>query len=194
MDGFSLAVIIQLFVLLNPLTSLPFLVAARQKKLDVEKIALKAIGVAFLIAVIIIFVGPLLFDLFGIRLDSFRIAAGVVLLLLGLHMVNPRDETHHEHFKGVNGLITIIATPLLTGPATISFLTIKVYEFGKLPMLLNVSIAFIFVGIVFMLFSFMIEKVNMRIADVASRVLGLFLTAVAIEMVAAGIEGLILAS
>src|SRR3990167_7390143 len=75
------ALIIQLFVLLNPLSSFPFLMAAYRKKMDVKRIAAFSVMTAFVIAIIIIFIGPYLFDFFGITLNSFRVAGGIVLLL-----------------------------------------------------------------------------------------------------------------
>jgi multiple antibiotic resistance protein len=181
------SLIIQIFVLLNPFASFTFLMAAYKKKMNVKIIAGKSVIVAFLIAVIITLFGPFLFSLFGITLDSFRIAAGVVLLLLAISMVRPQER--HEIQK-VNSLITIIAIPLLTGPATISFITIKAFEIGTIPVLLNLCAAFLAVGAVFILFSIMITKINVTVVDIMSRVTGLFLSAVAIEMMAKGVEGI----
>ncbi len=181
------SLIVQIFVLLNPFASFTFLMAAYKKKMNVKIIAGKSVIVAFLIAVIITLFGPFLFSLFGITLDSFRIAAGVVLLLLAISMVRPQER--HEIQK-VNSLITIIAIPLLTGPATISFVTIKAFEIGTIPVLLNLCAAFLAVGAVFILFSIMITKINVTVVDIMSRVTGLFLSAVAIEMMAKGVEGI----
>lgn len=189
----NIPLIIQLFVLLNPFYSISFLISAHKKKMNVHTIAFKSVITAYIIALIIIFFGPFLFNIFGITLDSFRIAGGVVLLLLGINMVKSHEENGHE-FKAIDSLITLIATPLLTGPATISFITIKAYEIGKIPVFINVSLAFVLVGVVFILISYMVDKINLGLVDIASRVLGLFLSAVAIEMIAKGIEGSIKAS
>lgn len=185
MEWLNFALILQIFVLLNPLSSFPFLMNAYKKKLDVKKIAFNSVITAFIIAVIIIFIGPSLFKLFGVTLNSFRIAGGIVLLLLGINTVRPKENGVRE-VGGVNSLISIIATPMLTGPATMSFLTIKAYEIGHTNLLLNTIVAFIFVGVLFITFSFLIPKVNVGLISISSRVLGLFLTAVAIEMIAKG--------
>jgi multiple antibiotic resistance protein len=184
----TFALIIQIFVLLNPLSSFPLLMSAYRQKMDVKKIAFVSVITAFVIAVIIALVGPSLFNLFGISLDSFRIAGGIVLLLLGLDTIKPKN-TEQKKVSGVDSLVSIIATPLLTGPATISFITIKAYEIGQATLLFNLLMAFLLVGIVFVLFAYSVPKVN--IVDISSRVLGLFLTAVAIEMIAKGTLALI---
>ncbi|MEK6942652.1 MAG: MarC family protein [Nanoarchaeota archaeon] len=189
----SLALIIQIFVLLNPLSSFPLLMSAYKQKMNVKKVAFISVVTAFVIAVIIAVVGPSLFSLFGISLNSFRIAGGVVLLLLGLDTIKPKHEKEAK-VEGVEGLISIIATPLLTGPATISFITIKAYEIGQAAILFNLFMAFILVGIVFILFAYSVPRVNIHIVDISSRILGLFLTAVAIEMIASGTIAIISAT
>ena len=186
----SYALIVQLFVLLNPLSSITVLMAAYKQKMNVKRIALFSVATAFLIAVLITFVGPYLFSLFGVTVDSFRIAGGIVLLLLGLSTIRPH-ESEKISIEGVNSLISIIATPLLTGPATISFITITVFEIGPIAMFFNIILAFILVGIVFVMFAHLIPRINIHLVDISSRILGLFLTAVAIEMIAKGAIALI---
>ncbi len=193
MDLLDFVLIIQLFILINPLSSFPVLLAAYKNRMNVRKIAVSAVIVAFLIAIIIAVAGPYLFSLFRVSLDSFRIAGGIVLLLLGLDKIRP-NENKKENVKESEALTSIIATPLLTGPALISFITIKAYEAGRFAIISNLLIAFIFVGIVFIIFGFAVCRINAKVIDIISKILGLFLTAVAIEMIAKGITGLMAAA
>ena len=183
------ALIIQLFVLLNPLSSFPFLMAAYRKKLDVKRIAALSVLTAFIVALLITFIGPYLFDFFGITLNSFRVAGGIVLLLLGLDTIRPREK-EIANVEGVHSLISIIATPMLTGPATISFITIKSVELSRLAVAANLIPAFILVGIVFVSFAYLVSRANANLINISSRILGLFLAAVSIEMIFTGIKGL----
>lgn len=199
MEAFAISItlIVQLFILINPLSSFPFLCGAHEKKctvrrkIDVRMIAIKAVITAFVIAVVIILTGPLLFKVFDISLDAFRIAGGIVLLLLGLDTIKAKHNHEELDVEGTDSLISIIATPLMTGPATISFLTLKTYEIGQFPVLINATLAFIIVGIVFITGAYMIERINQKLISITSRVLGLFLTALAIEMMAGGLLGII---
>ncbi len=189
MDLFDYALVIQLFILINPLSSFPVLLAAYKNNLNVRRIAISAVIVAFVVAIIIALVGPYLFSLFKISIDSFRIAGGVVLFLLGLDNIRSKKNDRKD-IKKSDALVSIIATPLLTGPSTIAFITLKSFEIGKVSMISNISFAFIIVAIVFSVFSFFVKKINPKVIDITSRVLGLFLTAVAIEMIGKGIHGL----
>jgi multiple antibiotic resistance protein len=183
------ALIFQLFVLINPLSSLSVLIAAHKNKLDIKKIAYNAVAIAFILAVIIALLGPFIFKVFGVTIDSFRIAGGLVLLLLGIRTVSSNKEKYSG--TKVDSLISIVATPLLTGPATISFITIKAYELNRTSLLMNILITFLFVGLTFIIFAHSLNKINMKIVDITSRVLGLFLTAMAIEMILHGIVNVV---
>ena len=188
----STHLVLQIFALLNPLASFPFLLAAYKKRLDVKGIALRAIITAFVTAIVIALVGPALFGVFNITVDSFRIAGGIVLMLLGLEMIRSKDDKKVD-VKGIDSFITIIATPMLTGPAVISFITIKSFEITKSALLVNIAGAFVIAAFVFILFSYMIPKINAKLINILSRIMGLFLSAVAIEMIAKGISVLLLA-
>ncbi len=185
----DISLIIQMFALLNPLSSIGLLVAAHKSKQDTKEIALRSTIAAFIIAVVFLFLGPALFNVFGISTDSFRVAGGVVLFLLGLNMARPPKKEIKE-FNSVDGLITVLATPMLTGPATISFITLKSYEIGQVAVLFNIVPTFILVGAVMYLIAMFVSKINLKLVDMFSRILGLFLIAVSVEMVAKGIIGL----
>ncbi|MFA5105540.1 MAG: MarC family protein [Candidatus Micrarchaeia archaeon] len=185
----ELAFILQLFALLNPLSAFPVLLAASKNKLDVREIAVKSSLVAFVIAIAVIFFGQALFSLYGISIDSFKVAGGVILFLLGIETV--RSGSEEKPITEVDSYIAIIATPLLTGPAVISFLTIKTIEMGSTDsVLLNTTVCFIAVGALFYLSSLVIKKIDARLVEIVSKILGLFLTAIAIEMMAGGFAGL----
>jgi multiple antibiotic resistance protein len=185
----DIPLIIQIFVLLNPLSSFPFLLQAFEQKIDVKMIAIKSTVTAFLLAVVMALLGPSLFSVFGITLDSFRIAGGLVLLVLAYDMIKPKVE-EKKKIETMDSLITIIATPMLTGPATISYITVKTFELGSAAVLSGIVGAFILVGLVFFIFSLMVSRVHPKIVNILSRILGLFLMAVSIEMIAKGIQGL----
>jgi multiple antibiotic resistance protein len=180
----DIALIAQLFVLINPFSSFPVLFTAYQNRMNVKKIAVTASILALVIAIIICLIGSKLFGFFGITIDSFRIAGGICLLLLGLDTI--RDKEEKTNVGKVDSLISILATPLLTGPATISFIIIKSIEIGRTTLLSNIVITFILVGIVFILFSYSVKKINIRVIQISAKILGLFLTAMAIELIFTG--------
>ena len=70
--------------------------------------------------------------------------------------------------------------------------TIKSIEQGAATLVGDITAAFIIVGAVFYAFSLALPKVNEKVVEILSKVLGLFLTAIAIEMMAKGVSVLLL--
>ena len=186
----STLLILQLFVLLNPLSSAPFLISMQKHGVNVRGVASRAVLTALLVALAIAIAGQWLFQLFGITQNSFRVAGGVVIMLLGLETIRGRDEAAPTS-GALDNYIAILATPILTGPATMSFITLKTYEEGMLKVIVNLLIAFVGVAGVMYLLTATIARLNTRLVGIISRILGLFLTAMAVEMMAKGLEGLI---
>lgn len=187
---FSTLLILQFFVLLNPLSSAPFLIKLQKHKVNVRSVASSAVLTAFFVALAIAVAGKWLFQLFGITPNSFRVAGGIVIMLLGLETIRGQEEDAPPS-GGLDNYIAILATPILTGPATMSFVSLKAFEEGILKVVVNLIVAFIGVAAVMYLLTVMISRLNTRLVGIVSRILGLFLTAMAVEMMAKGLDGLI---
>ena len=185
-------VAMQIFFLLNPLTAIPILLIAYEKKFDVKSIAMKAIMIAFATAIIFVLVGPLLFQIFNITLDAFKAAGGIMIMLLGLSMARPSEDRSKRDVTGTDALISLLATPLLTGPATMSYLAIKTAEIGVIALMAPIATAFVFVGIIFLGAAWMMPNINLKYINLISRIFGLFLLALGIEMLMTGIKATLL--
>ncbi|MEM3610469.1 MAG: MarC family protein [Candidatus Anstonellales archaeon] len=179
-----------LLFLLNPLASVPLLIQAYKNKFNVKLIAMKAVILAFVVALSFVIFGPLLFEIYNVNVDSFRAGGGILILLLGISMARQTDKEIEK--GGSDTLISIIATPLLTGPATLSYLIITTAERGILVALTNLLLAFIMVAIIFFTFAILIPRINMKYVNFLSRLLGLFVLALGIQMTVKGIMGLVI--
>jgi multiple antibiotic resistance protein len=186
---FDIELILKIFFLINPLSSIPLLFIAYKQKMDVRKVALYSAVLALLVAIGFVLLGPVLFQIYGISLDAFRVAGGVMVFLLGLSMA--REQEHDYSKMKADNLINIIATPLLTGPATLSFLIIRTAEIGSIPVLANLLAAFALVGSLFVLIAHFIKRINLSYIMFVSRLFGLFLVALGIEMMVAGLKVLV---
>ena len=119
---------LQLFFILTPAAAIATLVSItrRMTMSDRVKIAVAAASVATIIIIFLAFLGPTFFALFHITPDSFRIAGGVYLMIMGLNLLN--DDTDVSVDSGnlrkakFSVAITPLAMPLLAGPGTISYI------------------------------------------------------------------------
>lgn len=117
------------FAIMNPISNLPAymaLVADDSQKIS-RKIAFRSLLIAFVIITVFIFSGDFIFKVFGITIVSFRIAGGILVAVIGYHMIN---GNHSPSYKGmeqqaVNSdpmsiAISPLAMPLFAGPGTIT--------------------------------------------------------------------------
>ena len=117
------------FAIMNPISNLPAymaLVADDSQKIS-RKIAFRSLLIAFVIVTVFIFSGDFIFKVFGITIVSFRIAGGILVAVIGYHMIN---GNHSPSYKGMeqqavnSDLMSIaispLAMPLFAGPGTIT--------------------------------------------------------------------------
>jgi len=87
-----------------------------------RKIAAKALIITFLVILAFSLLGKAIFHLFGISLPALRITGGILVFLVGYHMLN--GNASHLHTAQSNDKADIavspLAVPLLAGPGTIA--------------------------------------------------------------------------
>lgn len=157
--------------------------------------ALRAISAAAVMASILFFAGPVLFDVIGITLDSFRIGAGALLFLTAVSLVNSGTRSHAKGLPDEDRddvAVVPLAMPVIVGPATIG--TILVLG-AELP-----SFAKTLVGVFGMLSALMVLAVMLLMSgklenllgktglNILSKMSGLILAAMAAEIVFTGIK------
>jgi multiple antibiotic resistance protein len=205
---YALNFFIALFALIDPLGNVPLYAAATVGATPAQS-RLTAIYMALFALVFLAFfflTGLSLLRFFGISLPAFRIAGGIVLLLMGLDMVRGDiikkfgDEeidtlplsAHAYAARRFETLIVPFGMPLLIGPGAISSAVIYAEEARQL----GASGQFIGLGVItatslsiVMAFWFtsQISRALGRVGMmIVVRVLGLLLTAMAVQFILAG--------
>ncbi len=194
--------VVTLVAVVDPFLAVPFFVAftASMRPQARTRLARAVALTVFLVLVIAAFVGEALLVLIGASLPSFRVGGGLVLLLMALAMLNAEvgavrhtpAETEELEAGDVSGVVPL-AVPLLAGPGAISTTIIAAQSGGVGH---RVAIAGC-VAIVAALAWFVLSRAQ-RIAthmsltamNVATRILGLLLAAMAVQTMAEGLRGL----
>src|SRR3989344_470425 len=121
---------ITLFVIMDPIGNLPILASLTKGRplAEIRKNINSSVFVAGLLLFVFLFFGLEILDFFNINLNSFQIAGGIILLILGILSVfgimNKFAKAHGSD------LSVPIGTPLLTGPGVITTTIILVKETG----------------------------------------------------------------
>jgi len=116
------------FSLINPLGSMPVFLTMTANLSQKERMrtALKAVITAFITLMIFAFGGQMLFTFFGISVDSFRIAGGIIFFMMGYDMLNARLSSlksinPNEVKEYVDDIsITPLGIPMIAGPGAIT--------------------------------------------------------------------------
>lgn len=146
-------------------------------------------------------VGQQVFDVFGVSIDAFRIAGGVLLFLIALDFVQVRQTrmkaTDPEIAEGVEkqetGVIPL-GIPMLAGPGAIA--TVMVYGHGGWPELAPLLIAILLVGLATLLVLLAAARMERHLSattfGIVLRLEGLLLAAIAVQMMVTGVTNLVL--
>jgi multiple antibiotic resistance protein len=198
MDAKFLQDALTLLVVLNPIGgSMWFLTLTRgMPKRERLGVAWRACLFAAIILIVFIAIGEVVLDGIGVRLPSFRVAGGLVLLLVGLRMVLGGEAPGAA--AGGPGetrdvAIFPLATPLLAGPGAI-IAAVLLTENDRFSLAEQFATSLVVVGILFATFlamavSHFIEKaIPAAGASVLSRVLGLILSSLAMQTMLDGLR------
>lgn len=176
-----------IFVTLDIIGTLPVYIGMTRSMDEVSrrKAVNQSMVVALIVAVVFMVAGRALFGYLGIELGDFKIAGGIVLLLIALaDLLGGPDAVQKS--TGSTGIVPL-AVPLISGPAVLTALIIQVeasgYPITLAALLLNYLIAW-----VVLVRSDLIQKVIGKDGTVViSKIAALLLAAIAVSMVRSGI-------
>ena len=195
---------IALLVVANPLSALPAVlkITRNQTLSEKRRTGLVAALTSLFILLITTWIGNPLLVVLGIKLPAFQVAGGLIIFMMAMSMVNAEEspikqtaEEQKEKMRGTEGAIVPLAIPIIAGPGAISALIVRANQFPGMYNLLLLSVAVILVSFVMGLllyFSSNLERLlgQSRI-NIINRLGGLILAAIAVQIMANGVIGLI---
>ena len=187
--GIVLSMIISLFLILDPFASLPMFLSIT-KDLDektVRSYANKAVLVATVLLIVFIFFGQDIMGLFGVTMDSFRVAGGIIFLMMAIELVFGFKLSHSEGEKGAAW--AVIASPVLTGPGVITAAVLLSTENGLIPVLISSIIALTMTWIILRMSSRIMHAVGEQALSIFTKVIGLFIASMGVQSIFAGSLG-----
>ena len=208
MDTEIIKIILAFMVLINPFGALTlFLDSTRGYSLNNRrKVARVACLTIFITISFFTLVGETLLKALGISIGSFQLAGGILVFLIALNMMNgegnpvkPDQENFDvDHLHGapptMAAAVVPIAIPMMIGPGGIS--TVIIYS-SQVTGILQVS-AILIAGLFISLFCYLALMAAGRISrllgdtglNIMSRIMGMLLAAVAIEIIVNGLRTL----
>ena len=194
--------LIALLAIVNPIGVIPFFIHFTQGFDRAQR--QRTIRIAAISACVVISVSALaglqIIEFFGISLASFQVGGGLLLLMSALQMLSAqpaearRDDLHDGGERadaGASIAIVPLTIPLLTGPATISTMVIyaeKTRHWWQLGVLVLYGVVIgVAVWIAFSLSGRIARVLGKTGINVMTRLMGLILAALAVEVMSDGL-------
>ena len=183
---------ILLVLVLDPFGNVP-LVASALKAVPEHRrarIVLRELAIAYAVLVLFLLGGGPLLALLNLSETSLSIAGGVILFLIALRMVFPRGEGLLGEIPEGEPLIVPIAIPLIAGPSALATVIVLASRSpqGVTAGLAALTLAMAVSALVLVFAERIARRLGKRGTAALERLMGLLLTAIAVELTLSGIE------
>ena len=179
---------IVLFIIVDPFGNVPIFMGLTQKIVDIErrKIFDTAILVGIALLLVFAFTGQEIFFIFGISINSFQVAGGLLLLITSMKILV--SGSLYESTDSVEGLGAVpIAMPLLVGPGAITTTILNLQSYGILVTIVSVLIVMLFTWLILRYVNPLYRVLGKTGSLVIARVMSLLLAAIAVQFILIGI-------
>jgi len=202
---FALLCFTSLLSIINPLSGAPMYLAITDGYTPGQRRKTLRAGVvtAFVVMAVFALVGGAIFQLFGITIDAFRIAGGVIFFGIGMDMLQAKrsrgkatEEEEQEGRVRENVGVTPLGIPMITGPGAITTVMVLMTQAGT-----TTRVAIVFGSVILVLaITWAVLAAAPRLVrffgqtglNVMTRVMGLLVTVVAVQFIVDGAKPILI--
>ncbi|UDY24557.1 MarC family protein [Nocardioides sp. Kera G14] len=194
----AVEVFVTLFVIMDPVGTVPVFLSLTAGRTSVmaRRAAWQAVLVAFFVIVVFAIFGQGILDYLGITLPAMQASGGLLLLLVALELLTgDEDENSLTQGKAKNVALVPLGTPLLAGPGAIVATMLFVHRVDGFSDGVAVALGIVAVHVslwLAMRFSLPLQRL-LRESGIllVTRIAGLLLAAIAVQMVADAVKAFI---
>jgi len=196
MDASLTSAVVVLLLVMDPLGNIPVFVSLLQLVPPARRnlVIVRECAIAFGLLLFFVFFGRWILDLLGLSDSSLNIAGGVILFLIALRLI----FKHPEGVFGADGVdtepfIVPLAIPSIAGPSAIATVVLLVARApGRIA---DWIIALVIASAITLVLLLAAERIARMLGSrglaALERLMGLVLTAIAVEMLLKGIESFV---
>jgi multiple antibiotic resistance protein len=191
--AFGFSIWLRFFFLFTPFFALTMFLTLTQSYTEAHrrKLAVQVTFAAAVICMALFFFGNVVFAVFGITLDAFRVGAGALLFLSAVRLVYAKEA---PPVAGANEDVAVVplAIPVIVGPATTGALLVLGGEMTdtshRMIGLIALILAALSLGMILYLGSVIEKLMGKKGLSILSKITGLILAALAAQMMLMGIQ------
>jgi MarC family membrane protein len=192
MDHSFASALVLLLLVLDPLGGLPIYITVmrgvpRERR---RWIAVRETAIAFVVLFAFMFFGDVFLRVMRLSERSLEVAGGVILAMVAIRMIFASGSTVYGIEEGREPLIFPLAVPLLAGPSAMAtVLLLASRQPGRLmEWVAALTVAMIVSGAVLLLAGRIRRLLGDSVVSALEKLMGLVLTAIAVEMILAGLK------
>jgi multiple antibiotic resistance protein len=189
----TLVASVQLYAIIDPLGAIPLLVnVPNYENLMDRFLKLVALTVPTLL-LLFAFAGPFILSIFSINIDDFRVAGGVILLIIAVDVL--REGTPST--MGINPeeyIIVPIITPMLVGPGAITSVMVMVTYYNELSVLMAILVASLATYLTMRYSIYLVRLIGNNTLRIFARFFSIIIASWAVQLIASGILGIVKAA
>lgn len=196
----ALQTLIALLAILNPIGAIPIFIAMTSDEDVAQRLATVRLAARTVATVLVAaaFLGEYVLRIFGINIAAFQVGGGILILLLALNMLQAKasrlrhtpEETAEGMQKEVVGVVPL-AIPLLAGPGAISTVILAHHQrdnwFADLLLAVDILIVATVAYGALRLAVPLSRRLGVTGINVATRIFGLILAAIAVKFISDGL-------
>jgi len=182
-----LTTFIKLFVAIDPFGMVPIFLAVTDGMTDPRRrrVSFEAVAAALVICLLFMLLGESLFSFLGIRDYDFRIAGGILLLVLAIYdLLVPGKPAVDE--RTTVGIVPL-AMPLIAGPATLTTTLVLTSRYGYWATALGLAVNFMLLLACLVTAGRIARAVGVNALGALSKIVMVFLAAIAVNLIRAGV-------
>lgn len=175
-----LSITLILFSIIDIVGNIPIIISLKKKGLQIE--GGKATFAAGIIMILFLFVGESLLSLFGVDLNSFAVAGGIIIfiialeMILGIHLMKSDEEIN-------SASVFPLAFPLIAGAGTLTtILSIKA-EYYLFDILAGIVINLVIVYAVIRSSDWIQAKIGKSGEEILRKIFGIILLAISVKLI-----------
>ncbi|MFC4993640.1 MarC family protein [Rubritalea tangerina] len=204
--GQVINVLLGFFAIMNPVANTAVFIGMTADETAAKKreIARKALLIAFCIVAAFALLGNVIFHMFGITLPALRVTGGILVFLIGTHMLNgERSKMHkgrgqdYEEDEDNDIAISPLAVPILAGPGTIATAINFSSSSGWVDTVITIAMFAVLCVVTFFFFvsgEKVVNYLGKGGVNIVTRLMGLILAVIGVQMLIEGVFGAIAAN
>lgn len=201
----AMTVFMGFFAIMNPVANVPIFIGltSEDDTKTTAAVARRSLLLAFIIVTAFAVAGKVIFELFGLTLPAFRITGGLLVFLIGFHMLqgkhssvqHPSEDDKQQSREAALGVaVSPLAMPILAGPGTIASAMNFSAGGGLMEVVVTIVMFAVLCLITYVLFIYgekLVTYIGTSAVNVITRMMGLIIAVIGTQMVIDGLTGVL---